>query len=82
MATSRITRIAGRGLLLAGLGVGAAGCSTGSTRSDYYAARSILHPSESGDGSIIAIGPGAGGAWAESLTLMPLSDSGDLADTR
>ncbi|HZW08418.1 MAG TPA: hypothetical protein VFF69_00805 [Phycisphaerales bacterium] len=81
MATSRITRLAGRGLLLAGLGLGVAGCSSGSSRSDYYAARSILHPSESGDGSVIAIGPGAG-AWAESLTLMPLGDSGDLADSR
>lgn len=80
----RVRKSAGAGLLLLGLCAGAGGCAAaGSARTDYYASRGIILPSEPGDGSLIAIGPGTpGSAWSGSITLVPTVDSGDLADTR
>ncbi len=84
MATARLSKPAGWGLLLAGIcGMAAGGCTTGSARADYYASRSITHIASTGDGSIIAVGPGSeNAAWQTSLTFVPLSGPGDLADNR
>jgi hypothetical protein len=84
MANVRLTRSAACGILAAGLGALAApGCTGGSARTDYYASRSIVLPAETGDGSIIATAPeDPDAAWRSSLTFVPLSGEGDLADNR
>lgn len=86
MSRSNHDRRTALGILCAlflGLGAGAAGCSSGSARSEYYAARAIVRPSEPGDGSVISIGPASGDSvWTASLTLVPIESSGDLAAAR
>ena len=85
MATHRNTHSVGLGigLLLSLLALGAVGCSSGSARTDYYAARSITRAATPGDGSIVSMTPHNGSAsWSASLTLVPIADAGDFADSR
>ena len=82
--TARLSRCAGWGMTLAGLCALGVGCaSTGSARADYFASRSVVLPAAEGDGSVVATGAAApDAAWQRSLTLVPLSGPGDLADNR
>ena len=80
MTERRTARATGLGVLLLFL-AGAVGCSSGgSARTDYYAARSVGHGAQPGDGSVIGFGPGASdSSWTASLAFVPTGDGGDFA---
>ena len=81
MANHRTLRSLSSVTLAVLFAAGALGCAgTSTAREDYYQSRSIVHASEAGDGSIVAVGTSNNGtAWAATLTMVPLSESGDLA---
>lgn len=57
----------------------ATGCQS-TVRDVYYSSRTVHHPAEPGDGSIVAIGANTGESpYAATLTLVPITDAGDLA---
>jgi len=57
----------------------ASGCQS-TVRDVYYSSRTVHHPAHPGDGSIVAIGAAASESpYGATLTLVPITDAGDLA---